>query len=217
MGNQQSLAQIISEISMKVEFDQEIGIWRVIFVVKSIEFNNLFDDLYFPSDQHPVGLEIIPHPQMRDIKKFIIRFEDGSTTFRWIYMDDANPESFQVLPVSRTGWKLRNHPTKFYIYDRIEGTTVWIITSFEVRDVHGNLATPPPENESVVFSTGCRITDRSIIDTGSIEIPELEYDAASNEIRTIQPIHMIDIELIYAIMNHHLRPEIIENNQLIIN
>jgi hypothetical protein len=215
MGNQQSSEQIISKISMKVEFNPELNIWRVIFVVKSIEFNNPFDVLYFPSDQHPVGLEIIPHPQMRDIKKFIIRFEDDSTTFRWIYMDDANPQSFQVLPVVRSGRRLRNHPTKFYICDRIEGTTEWVITFFQVRDVNGNLAIPPPENEIVMFSAGCRITERSIIDTGSIQIPELEYDAASNEIRTIQPIHVIDIELIYEIMNHHLQQGINQTNVFI--
>ncbi len=191
MGNQQSSAQNIRKISMKVEFNPELNIWRVIFVVDSIEFNNPFDVLYFPSDQHPVGLEIIHHPQMRDIKKFIIRFEDGSTTFRWIYMDDANPQSFQVLPVLRTGRRLRNHLTKFYIYDRIEGTTDWVITIFEVRDVHGNLATPPPENEIVMFSAGCRITERSIIDTGSIRIPELEYDADSNEIQLIEQNYTI--------------------------
>ncbi len=49
----------------------------------------------------------------------------------------------------------------------------WIITIFEVRDVHGNLATPPPEFETVMFSAGCWITDRTIIDTGSNEIPQL--------------------------------------------
>jgi hypothetical protein len=212
MGNQQSSAQNIRKISMKVEFNPELNIWRVIFVVDSIEFNNPFDVLYFYSDQHPVGLEIIPHSDMQEVKKFRIIFEDSSTSCGWIYMDDANPQSFQVLPVARTGQRLRNHPTKFYICDRIEGTTEWVITIFEVRDIHGNLATPPPENEIVMFSAGCRITERSIIDTGSIQIPELEYDAASNENRMIERIYY---ETIYEIMNHHLQQGINQTNVFI--
>jgi hypothetical protein len=191
MGNQQSSTKNTPEITLKVEFNQELNIWRVIFVVDSIEFNNPFDVLYFPFDRRPVGLEIIPHSNMRDIKKFRILFENNSTSCKWIYMNDANPLSFQVLPVARSGQRLRNHPTKFYICDRIEETTEWVITIFEVRDVHGNLATPPPENEIAIFSGGCRITERSIIDTGSIQIPGLEYDADSNEIQLIEQNYTI--------------------------
>lgn len=191
MGNQKSSAKNTPEITLKVGFNPELDIWRVIFVVDSIEFDNPFDVLYFPSDKRPVGLEIIPHSNMRDIKKFRILFEDNSTSCKWIYMNDANPESFQVLPVARSGQRLRNHLTKFYICDRIDETTEWVITIFEVRDVHGNLATPPPENEIAIFSAGCRITERSIIDTGSIQIPILEYDAASNEIRLIEQNYTI--------------------------
>jgi len=195
MGNQQSSTQSSAkntpEITLKVGFNPELDMWRVIFVVDSIEFDNPFDVLYFPLDRRPVGLEIIPHSNMTDIKKFRILFEDNSTSCKWIYMNDANPESFQVLPVARSGQRLRNHRTKFYIYDRIDETTTWVITIFEVRDVHGNLATPPPENEIAIFSAGCRTTERSIIDTGSIQIPELEYDAASNEIRLIEQIYTI--------------------------
>jgi hypothetical protein len=190
MGNNQS-SQKIPPINLKVEFNLQLRVWITFFVVDSIEFYNPFDVLYFPSKKHPVGLEIIPHLEMRDIKKFIIRFEDGSTSCGWIYMDDANPESFQILPVTRTGRRLRNHPTKFYICNQInESTTEWIITIFEVRDVHGNLATPPPEFETTMFSAGCRITDRTIIDTGSNEIPQLEYDIKSNEIQTTREMEL---------------------------
>jgi hypothetical protein len=123
MGNQQSSAKI-PDISLKVGFNMELQIWRVIFCIGSIEFDNPFDVLYFPSRQHPVRLEIIPHSNMReDIKKFRIIFEDGSTSCGWIYLDNANPQSFQVLPVARTGRRLRNHLTKFYICDRIDETT----------------------------------------------------------------------------------------------
>lgn len=180
MGNQQSSAQNIPEISLKIGFDTKLHIWRVIFCIGSIEFDNPFDVLYFHSK--PIGLEIIPHPDMRDVKKFRIIQDDNSTRCGWIYLDNANPQSFQVLPVGRTGRRLRNHPTKFYFCDRIDGTTEWVITIFEVRDVYGNLDTPPLENEYTMFSAGCRITERMILDTGSLRIPELEYVAASNEI-----------------------------------
>lgn len=183
MGNQQSSAQNIPEISLKIGFDTKLYIWRVIFCIGSIEFDNPFDVLYFHSGQHPIGLEIIPHPDMREVKKFRIIHDDNSTSCGWIYLDNANPQSFQVLPVGRTGRRLRNHPTKFYFCDRIDGTTEWVITIFEVRDVYGNLSTSPLENEYTMFSAGCRITDRMRLDTGSLRIPELEYVAASNEIR----------------------------------
>ena len=210
MGNQQSSAQNIPEISLKIGFDMQLRIWRVIFIVDSIEFDNPFDVLYFPSGQHPVGLDIIPHSNMSDIKKFRIIFEDGSTSCGWIYLDNANPQSFQVLPVGRTGRRLRNHPTKFYFCDRIDGTAEWVITVFEVRDVNGNLDTPPLENEYTMFSAGCRITERMRVDTGSLHIPELEYVAASNEIR---PIQQIDIETINAMINYYLRPPVIQTSE----
>jgi hypothetical protein len=215
MGNQQSSAQNIPDISLKVGFNMELRIWRVIFCVGPLEFDNPFDVLYFPSGQHPVGLDIIPHPDMRDVKKFRIIFEDGSTSCGWIYLDNANPQSFQVLPVARTGRRLRNHPTKFYFCYRIDGTTEWVITIFEVRDVHGNLATPQLENEYTMFSAGCRITERIRFNTGSLHIPELEYVAASNAIRPIQQIERIDIETINAMINYHLRPPVIQTSELI--
>ncbi len=185
MGNHQS-SQNIPDISLKIGFNTQSRTWRVIFCVGSLEFDNQFDVIYFPSEQHPVGLEIIPHSEMREVKKFRIIFEDGSTSCGWIYLDNANPQSFQVLPVSRIGRKLRNHPTKFYICDRIDETTEWIITIFEVRDVAGNLEIPNLVVEEILFSAGCRITERIVIDTGSVHIPNLEYVAASNEIRHIQ-------------------------------
>jgi hypothetical protein len=180
--------------------------------VDSIEFDNPFDVLYFPSGQHPVGLEIIPHHDMRDIKKFRITFEDNSTSCGWFYMDDANPQSFQVLPVARTGRRLRDHPTKFYICDRIDETTTWVITIFEVHDVHGNLKFQNPDVEEALFSAGCRITERITLDTGSTHIPELEYDTDSNEIR---PIQRIELRTIYAMMNDYLQPRIIQTNAFI--
>lgn len=206
MGNKQS-SQKIPDISLKVGFNTQLRIWRVIFCVGSLEFDNPFDVLYFPSEQHPVGLEIIPHSEMREVKKFRIIFEDSSTSCGWIYIDDANPQSFQVLPVGRIGRRLINHQTKFYICDRIDETTEWIITIFEVRDVDGNLEFQCPDVEQALFSAGCRITERIPLDTGSIRIPELEYVAASNEIR---PIQRIELGTIYSIMDYHLRPQIIQ-------
>jgi len=219
MGNTQSSQKIhdireIPDISLKVGFNTHLAIWIVIFCVGSVEFNNPFDVLHFPSGQHPVGLEIIPHTKIKEIKKIRIIFENGSTSCGWIYMDDANPQSFQVLPVARTGRRLGNHPTKFYFCDQIDGTTEWIITIFEVRDVDGNLATPE-YGQYAMFSVGCRITDRIELDTGSISIPELEYVAASNEIRQIRQIQRIELETIYQIMNHILQPPIIQTNRFI--
>ena len=212
MGNQHSSIKN-EEIALKIGFNMELRIWRVIFCVGPLEFDNPFDVLYFPSGQHPVGLDIIPHSKMReDIKKFRIIFEDGSTSCGWIYLDNANPQSFQVLPVARTGRRLRNHLTKFYICDRIDETTEWVITIFEVRDVHGNLDTPPLENEYTMFSPACRIVERMILDTGSIQIPELEYVVASNAIR---PIQLIELGTIYAMMNDYLQPHIIQTNAFI--
>jgi hypothetical protein len=131
-------------------------------------------------------------------------------------MDDANPQSFQVLPVGRIGQRLRNSQTKFYFCDRIEGTTKWVITFFQVRDVDGNLELQRHDVEQATFSAGCRITERSIIDTGSTEFPEFEYIAASNEVRLIEPIiHQINLGTIYAIMNHHLQPSTIKTNTFI--
>jgi len=207
MGNQQSSIKNIPEISLKIGFDTQLHIWRVIFCVGLFEFDNPFDVLYFPSEQHPVGLEIIPHDKMRDVKRFEIKFENGSTSCGWIYMDEANPKSFQVLPVGRIGRRLRNSQTKFYFCDRIEGTTEWVITFFQVRDVDGNLEFQCPDVEQATFSAGCRITERSIIDTGSTQFPEFEYIAASNEVRLIE---RIDYDTIYAIINHHLQPPTIQ-------
>ena len=185
---------------------------KVIFCVGLLEFDNLFDVLNFPSEQHPVGLEIIHHGKMRDVKRFEIIFEDRSTSCGWFYMDDANPQSFQVLPVGRIGRRLRNSETKFYFCDRIEGTTQWVITFFQVRDVDGNLELQRHDVEQATFSAGCRITERSIIDTGSTQFPEFEYIAASNEVRLIE---RIDYETIYAIMIRHLQPPIIQKNAFI--
>lgn len=185
MGNSQSSIPNISDnISLKVGFNTQLRIWRIIFCVGLQEFNNPFDVLNFHSK--PIGLKIIPHPQMRDIKQAKIMFEDGSSISKWIYLDNANPQSFQVLPVARIGWRLRNHPTKFYICDRIDETTTWRITIFEVRDVHGNLEIP--QEEEALFSAGCRITERIEIDTGSVRVPNLEYVAASNEIQIIREL-----------------------------
>lgn len=204
----------VPEIGMKIGFNTQSRTWKVIFCVGSLEFDNEFDVLNFPFENHPVGLEIIPHGKMRDVKQFRIIFENGSTSCGWIYMDDANPESFQVLPVARTGRRLINHPTKYYICDRIEGTTEWVITFFQVRDVDGNLELQRHDLEQALFSAGCRITERSIIDTDSTRIPELEYDAASKEVRLIE---LIDYETIYAIMNHHLQPPTIIQTNAFIN
>ena len=202
MGNQQSSTQQnIPDISLKIGFNTQLRIWRVIFCVGSHEFDNSFDVLYFHSK--PIGLEIIPHPQMREVKKFRIIHEDNSTSCGWIYLDNANPQSFQVLPVARIGRRLRNHPTKFYICDRIDETTTWIITIFEVRDVHGNLEITV---EEPLFSAGCRITERIVIDTGSVRVPNLEYVASSNEIRHIPDLGHVLIE------NHF-----INNRRMIIN
>jgi hypothetical protein len=201
MGNQLSSTINSTGISMKVELHRELHIWRVIFVVNLIEFDNPFDVLYFPLEQHPIRLEISPHPNMRDVKKFNIIFEDNSSISKWIYMNDTNLESFQVLPVARIGRRLRNHPTKFYICDCIDETTTWIITIFEVRDVHGNLEIPV---EEPLFSAGCRITERIVIDTGSVRVPNLEYVASSNEIRHIPDLGHVLIE------NHFI------NNRLMI-
>ena len=149
---------------------------------------------------------------MRDVKRFEIIFEDRSTSCGWFYMDDANPQSFQVLTVGRIGRRLRNSETKFYFCDRIEGTTQWVITFFQVRDVDGNLELQRHDVEQATFSAGCRITERSIIDTGSTQFPEFEYIAASNEVRLIE---RIDYETIYAIMIRHLQPPIIQKNAFI--
>lgn len=211
MGNHQS-SQNIPDISLKIGFNTQSRTWKVIFCVGSLEFDNPFDVLNFPSEKHPVGLEIIPHGKMRDVKQYRIIFEDGSTSCGWIYMDDANPESFQVLPVGRIGRRLRNSQTKFYFCDRIEGTTEWVITFFQVRDVHGNLELQRHDVEQATFSAGCRITERSIIDTGSTQFPEFEYIAASNEVLLIE---RIELGTIYAIMNHHLQPPIIQTNAFI--
>jgi hypothetical protein len=213
MGNHQS-SQNIPDISLKIGFNTQSRTWKVIFCVGSLEFDNPFDVLNFPSEQRPVGLEIIHHGKMRDVKRFEIIFEDRSTSCGWFYMDDANPQSFQVLPVGRIGRRLRNSQTKFYFCDRIEGTTQWVITFFQVRDVHGNLEFQRPDVEQATFSAGCRITERSIIDTGSTQFPELEYVAASNEVRLIE---RIDYETIYAIMIRHLQPPIIQTNPHLMN
>ena len=211
MGNQQSSTQQnIPDISLKIGFNTQLRIWRVIFCVGSHEFDNPFDVLYFHSK--PIGLDIIPHPQMREVKKFRIILDDNSTSCGWIYLDNANPQSFQILPVARTGRRLRNHPTKFYFCDRIDETTEWVITIFEVRDVHGNLDTPPLENEYTMFSAACRIVERMILDTGSIQSPELEYVAASDAIR---PIQLIELGTIYEIMIHLLQPPIIQTKTFI--
>lgn len=212
MGNQQSSIKKIPEISLKIGFNRQSRTWKVIFCVGSLEFDNPFDVLNFPSEQRPVGLEIIPHGKMRDVKQFRIIFEDRSTSCGWFYMDDANPQSFQVLPVGRIGRRLRNSETKFYFCDRIEGTTEWVITFFQVRDVDGNLQFHSQNVQEALFSAGCRITERSIIDTGSFFIPEFEYVAASNEVRLIE---QIELGTIYAIMNHHLQPPIIQMNAFI--
>lgn len=211
MGNQQSSIKN-REITLKIGFNRQSRTWKVIFCVGSLEFDNPFDVLNFPFEKHPVGLEIIPHGKMRDVKQYRIIFEDGSTSCGWIYMDDANPESFQVLPVGRIGRRLRNSQTKFYFCDRIEGTTEWVITFFQVRDVHGNLELQRHDVEQATFSAGCRITERSIIDTGSTQFPEFEYIAASNEVLLIE---RIELGTIYAIMNHHLQPPIIQTNAFI--
>ena len=205
----------IPEISLKIGFNTQSRTWKVIFCVGSLEIDNPFDVINFPFEQHPVGLEIIPHGKMRDVKQYRIIFEDGSTSCGWFYMDDANPQSFQVLPVGRIGRRLLNSQTKFYFCDRIEGTTEWVITFFQVRDVDGNLQFQRQDVEEALFSAGCRITERSIIDTGSIRIPEFEYVAASNEVRLIELIHQINLGTIYAIMNHHLQPPIIQTNAFI--
>jgi hypothetical protein len=186
-GNKQSSINI-PDISLKIGFNTQLRIWRVIFCVGPLEFDTPFDVLYFPSEQHPVGLEIIPHGKMRDVKRFEIKFENGSTSCGWIYMDDANPKSFQVLPVGRIGRRLRNSQTKFSFCDRIDGTTEWVITFFQVRDVDGNLELQRHDVEQATFSAGCRITERSIIDTGSTQFPEFEYIAASNEVRFTKSI-----------------------------
>jgi hypothetical protein len=213
MGNQQSSTNKNRvEISLKFRFDEQLRIWRVIFCVDSIEFDNPFDVVYF--DAKPDGLEIIQHRYMKEVKRIEITCQNASTRTIWIYMDDANPRSFQVLPVARTGRRLRNHLTKFYICDRIEGTTKWVITFFQVRDINGSLATPQVEDNFVIFSTGCWITERSIIDTGSIKIPELEYNSSSNE---IQLIKRIELGIIYLIMDNHLRPQIIQTMPQLIN
>lgn len=211
MGNQQSSTINSTDISMKVELDMELRIWRVIFCVGSREFDNPFDVLYFPSGQHPIGLEISPHPNMRDVKKFRIIFEDNSSISKWIYMDDSNPQTFQVLPVARIGRRLRNHPTKFYICDSIDETMTWIITIFEVRDVHGNLEIPV---EEALFSAGCRITERIVIDTGSVRFPNLEYIAASNEIRHIPDLGH-ELQMIRELIEN--RNNRIHNNIININ
>lgn len=202
MGNQHS-SITNREITLKIGFNTQSRTWKVIFCVGSLEFDNPFDVLNFPFEQHPVGLEIIPHGKMRDVKQYRIIFEDGSTSCGWFYMDDANPQSFQVLPVGRIGRRLLNSQTKFYFCDRIEGTTEWVITFFQVRDVDGNLQFQSQDVEEALFSAGCRITERSIIDTGSFFIPVLEYVAASNEVRLIEPIQ--------------LKTQFIQNNILIIN
>jgi hypothetical protein len=79
MGNKQSSIKN-REISLKIGFNTQLRIWRVIFCVGPLEFDNLFDVLNFPFEQHPVGLEIILHGKMRDVKKFRIIFENGSTS-----------------------------------------------------------------------------------------------------------------------------------------
>jgi hypothetical protein len=214
MGNQQSSINI-PDISLKIGFNTQSRTRKVIFCVGSLEFDNPFDVLNFPFEQRPVGLEIIPHGKMRDVKQFRIKFENGSTSCGWFYMDDANPESFQVLPVGRIGQRLRNSQTKFYFCDRIEGTTEWVITFFQVRDVDGNLEFQCSDVEQATFSAGCRITERSIIDTGSTQFPEFEYIAASNEVRLIEPIHQINLGTIYARINNHLQPPIIQMNAFI--
>ena len=216
MGNQQSL-QNIPDISLKIGFNTQSLTWKVIFCVGLFEFDNPFDVLNFPFEQHPVRLEIIPHGKMRDVKRFEIIFENGSTSCGWFYMNDANPQSFQVLPVGRIGRRLRNSQTKFSFCDRIDGTTKWVITFFQVRDVDGNLELQRHDVEQATFSAGCRITERSIIDTGSTQFPEFEYIAASNKVRLIEPIHQINLGTIYAIMNHHLQPPIIQMNTFIIH
>jgi len=213
MGNHQS-SQNIPDISLKIGFNTQSRTWKVIFCVGSIEFDNPFDVLNFPFEQHPVGLEIIPHGKMRDVKQYRIIFEDGSTSCGWFYMDDANPQSFQVLPVARIGRRLPNSET-FYFCDRIEGTTEWVITFFQVRDVDGNLQIQSQDVEQGFFSAGCRITERRIIDTGSMIIPEFEYVAASNEVRLIE---RIELRMIYTMMTDYLlQPPIIQTNAFINN
>jgi hypothetical protein len=66
-----------------------------------------------------------------------------------------------------------------------------------------------------MFSAACRIVERMILDTGSIRIPELEYDAVSNKNRPIQQIERIDLETIYAMINYHLQPPVIQTSELI--
>lgn len=213
MGNQHS-SITNREITLKIGFNTQSRTWKVIFCVGSLEFDNPFDVLNFPFEKRPVGLEIIPHGKMRDVKQIRIIFEDGSTSCGWIYMDDANPQSFQVLPVARIGRRLPNSETTFYFCDRIEGTTEWVITFFQVRDVDGNLQFQSQDVEQGFFSAGCRITERRIIDTGSMIMPEFEYVAASNEVRLIE---RIELRTVNAMMNYYLQPPIIQTNAFIYN
>lgn len=189
MGNQQSSQYKINEcLYLTVSFDENLQKWKIMFSIRLsqfgnlIEINNEFDTLYF--DKKPVRFNLTNHPKpkLKHIKKIDFFFEDDSSTFQWIFIYESNPKTFQVLPVARTGRRLRNHLSKFYICDRIEGTTDWLITVYEVRDIDGNLEIPDVNVEIRCFSVGCQITDRMIIDTGSTGIPKLIFDSNSNQI-----------------------------------
>lgn len=124
-------------------------------------------------------------------------------------MNETDPRTFNILPVARTGNRLRNHPSKYYLYSRVEETTNWLITVYEVRDIDGILQITDTNIEKTCFSVGCQITDRIMIDTGSMLVPNLEYNIASNE---IQLFNTIKIVMIYQLYNELINPRIILNN-----
>ena len=89
--------------------------------------------------------------------------------------------------------------------------TTWMITVYEVRDIDGNLEIPSSDVEIALFSAGCRITDRITIDTGSMIVPTLEYNVASNEIQHLIPIQ-IQLNLDFLNINSEIINQIMKSN-----
>ena len=221
MGNQQSSQYTISKcLYLTVSLDERLQKWKIMFSIilsrfgNFIEINNEFDTLYF--DKKPVRFNLTNHenPKLKHIKKIQIFFDDDSENSYWISIDESNPQTFQVLPVARMGKRLQNHQSKFYTCEPVEGTTTsWLITVYQVRDIDGNLEILSPDVEIALFSTGCRITDRITIDTGSVLVPNLEYNIASNKIQLFYPIKIV---MIYQLYSELINPRIIQNNSQLI-